>query len=168
MRSVVNRNGIKILDRRATARERFERMETRLNKYGSQCSYCNSSLSHSTFSIDHVFPVAHGGSNARDNRVACCKKCNGIKADCLLDEFAVRFEAYYGRPLQFTPPAIYNVFVELYKFRGLRPRRRVTAGRPCRVCGEPVQSTDFRRVHTFCLVAEPFEPKTEDRMDWCY
>lgn len=46
------------------------------------CSYCGVQLRpFSTFTIDHVEPVAKGGTNALNNLVAACRSCNSIKGD---------------------------------------------------------------------------------------
>ena len=41
------------------------------------CQYCGENAE----SIDHVTPKSKGGSHEWSNVVACCKKCNLIKAD---------------------------------------------------------------------------------------
>lgn len=42
------------------------------------CRYCRSTEDHLT--VDHVVPVALGGSDDPDNLVACCRECNAGKS----------------------------------------------------------------------------------------
>ncbi len=53
------------------------------------CAYCGEAVTLETATFDHVIPKSRGGSNARGNRVLCCKKCNWLKADRTAAEFAV-------------------------------------------------------------------------------
>ena len=46
------------------------------------CQYCGKNAE----SIDHIKPKSKGGDHEWSNVVACCKKCNLIKADKLLHE----------------------------------------------------------------------------------
>jgi 5-methylcytosine-specific restriction endonuclease McrA len=47
-----------------------------------RCQYCGSNAE----SIDHVVPRSRGGEHIWTNVVACCRKCNTIKASRLLSE----------------------------------------------------------------------------------
>lgn len=49
-----------------------------LRRDNHTCRYCRSA--DNPLTIDHVTPVALGGSDAPDNLVACCKDCNNGKA----------------------------------------------------------------------------------------
>jgi hypothetical protein len=50
---------------------------------GGRCEYCksNAEFSQDTFSIDHIHPLAEGGSDDPDNYAFCCQGCNGPKQD---------------------------------------------------------------------------------------
>ena len=51
------------------------------NKSHGFCWYCGIEMHPFTnFHVDHVWPVADGGSNQIDNLVPCCKPCNSRKA----------------------------------------------------------------------------------------
>jgi len=52
-----------------------------------KCGYCETPLSMSTCTVDHVIPRAKGGTNGLDNTVAACKTCNNRKGDMSLDAF---------------------------------------------------------------------------------
>ncbi len=65
----------------------LNRFHMRRKMYGYFCAYCRIDLTFETFSLDHVYPTDLGGSNAAENKVACCKTCNGLKLNMLLDEF---------------------------------------------------------------------------------
>lgn len=43
-----------------------------------RCCYCG--IKSKTLTIDHVIPRSRGGMTDFDNCVACCKKCNDLKA----------------------------------------------------------------------------------------
>lgn len=47
------------------------------------CVYCGNEA---FLNIDHVIPVAMGGSNDEDNLVACCEDCNQTKSKYLPSE----------------------------------------------------------------------------------
>jgi len=47
----------------------------------STCQYCNTKLTASQVTVDHVLPKAQGGITSFTNCVVCCHLCNNIKAD---------------------------------------------------------------------------------------
>lgn len=49
------------------------------------CAYCGAQLSERTFTVDHVFPVAHGGTDDFDNLTVACRPCNSRKGARLID-----------------------------------------------------------------------------------
>lgn len=56
------------------------------------CWYCQNAFSPSRIrTTDHKIPVSRGGTNARENKVACCLPCNQEKADLTHIEF-IRFK----------------------------------------------------------------------------
>ena len=54
------------------------------------CQYCGSSAE----SIDHIIPKSKGGENVWSNVVACCKRCNLIKADKLLSQTILKLKTF--------------------------------------------------------------------------
>lgn len=50
------------------------------NLYGGICQYCHKEIRFSIATKDHVSPRSKGGSNADNNIVLACKKCNNKKA----------------------------------------------------------------------------------------
>lgn len=48
------------------------------------CTYCGENLTSVTLVIDHVFPLAKGGTHSVDNIVVSCKSCNSSKGAKLL------------------------------------------------------------------------------------
>ena len=52
------------------------------------CQYCGDSAE----SIDHIMPKSKGGSHEWSNVVACCKKCNLLKADKLLGKTSLHLQ----------------------------------------------------------------------------
>jgi len=47
-----------------------------LSRDRQACVYCTAALSEETFVLDHLVPVANGGTNRRHNLVAACDVCN--------------------------------------------------------------------------------------------
>lgn len=50
------------------------------------CTYCGKFCLEPE--LDHVIPRAAGGDNSNNNIVVCCGRCNRMKADSTLEEFA--------------------------------------------------------------------------------
>lgn len=45
------------------------------------CVYCTAALSEDNFVLDHLVPVAKGGTNRKHNLVAACEDCNRRRSD---------------------------------------------------------------------------------------
>jgi hypothetical protein len=56
-----------------------------LQRDGFACHYCGRKAPEVELHVDHVIPVAEGGSSDDDNLVAACTDCNHGKADVLLE-----------------------------------------------------------------------------------
>lgn len=54
---------------------------TVLVRDSNTCVYCTTALSEDTFVLDHLVPVAKGGSNKKHNLVAACEVCNRRRSD---------------------------------------------------------------------------------------
>ena len=54
---------------------------------GRRCVYCATALDFETATLDHVHPLAHGGTNSAGNVVLACTHCNSLKSDQLPAEF---------------------------------------------------------------------------------
>lgn len=52
-----------------------------LRAAGWRCRYCGISSDMAPLEVDHIVPVAHGGSNAESNLIAACWSCNNGKRD---------------------------------------------------------------------------------------
>jgi 5-methylcytosine-specific restriction endonuclease McrA len=59
---------------------RFKRRMVYRRDHG-RCYYCAEAVTREKFTVDHVVPLARGGTDAASNLVTCCKYCNKIKAD---------------------------------------------------------------------------------------
>lgn len=58
-----------------------------------QCWYCGSHLNpFDNLCIDHVRPLARGGSNEIENLVPCCTYCNQQKGTAMVEEWRVNFQ----------------------------------------------------------------------------
>jgi hypothetical protein len=67
------------------------RLMTNVLERDGVCVYCGEEA---FLNIDHVIPVAIGGSNDIDNLVACCESCNQVKGDALPAE--IEMPIIYG------------------------------------------------------------------------
>jgi hypothetical protein len=69
---------------RPSAKDWAELVELVFSEKGRECVYCDAPAA----TIDHVVPVARGGSNHHANLVPACKTCNSAKgARLLLEEW---------------------------------------------------------------------------------
>jgi 5-methylcytosine-specific restriction endonuclease McrA len=58
-----------------------ERRLVILARDGHTCVYCTAVLSEDSFVLDHLLPVARGGTNKKHNLVAACESCNGRRSE---------------------------------------------------------------------------------------
>lgn len=56
-------------------------------QYGLVCNYCGVSLRGRNISVDHVIPVAFGGTHDIENLKLCCVSCNVKKRTITLEDF---------------------------------------------------------------------------------
>lgn len=54
---------------------------------GRRCVYCATALDFETATLDHVYPLAHGGAHTPGNVVLACTHCNRLKSDLLPTQF---------------------------------------------------------------------------------
>lgn len=57
-----------------------------IQRDGWVCSYCDCDTSIHGHAIDHVIPLAKGGTNELDNLTMSCKSCNSSKGARILGE----------------------------------------------------------------------------------
>lgn len=53
--------------------------------------YCGRPLELDAATIDHVYPLAHGGAHTPGNVVVACAPCNRLKGDLLPHVFFARY-----------------------------------------------------------------------------
>lgn len=70
--------GEKVVNRRQFTQEEREKIK---KKCQGKCACCGCNLSRDNYTVDHVIPIARGGTNDFDNLLPLCKKCNQYKAD---------------------------------------------------------------------------------------
>ena len=58
---------------------------------GRRCVYCAQALDFETATLDHVYPLAHGGVHHPGNVVLACHRCNQLKSDSLPYEFFAEY-----------------------------------------------------------------------------
>lgn len=61
-----------------------------LRDCGRRCVYCAVRLDYEIATLDHVWPIARGGTHTPGNLVAACLACNRLKGDLLPQEFFAR------------------------------------------------------------------------------
>jgi len=57
---------------------------------GRRCVYCARHLDADLATLDHVHPIARGGTHHPGNLVSACAPCNRLKGDMLPHEFFAR------------------------------------------------------------------------------
>lgn len=57
---------------------------------GRRCVYCATALGLENATLDHVIPLARGGTHHPGNLVAACQECNQLKGSLLPTEFFAR------------------------------------------------------------------------------
>ena len=63
------------------------------------CNWCCARLDADAVVIDHILPVAKGGTNDRENLTVSCERCNQIKRDKLPDCAELAINAHMDRLL---------------------------------------------------------------------
>jgi 5-methylcytosine-specific restriction endonuclease McrA len=58
---------------------------------GRRCVYCARPLALEFATLDHVHPVARGGTHNPGNLVTACARCNRLKGDMLPADFFARY-----------------------------------------------------------------------------
>lgn len=69
--------------RRLSAKERREIW----NKTNRRCGYCGARVSLEEMQVDHMRPLARGGSNRSKNLICSCPYCNEYKAARSVEQF---------------------------------------------------------------------------------
>ncbi|MHC4064159.1 MAG: HNH endonuclease [Planctomycetota bacterium] len=89
---------------RVLAFNKLPRQEVKLNRRNiyardqSLCQYCGKRFKPSELSLDHVVPRSRGGTNAWDNMVCCCVRCNVRKGGRTPQEAGMRLIAPPVKP----------------------------------------------------------------------
>lgn len=58
-----------------------------IKRDGCKCGYCFREINKHHLTIDHIVPLAQGGSDSLVNKILCCRKCNELKGDMTVDEW---------------------------------------------------------------------------------
>lgn len=64
-----------------------------LQRDGYECYWCGMDAT----TVDHIVPVAKGGTDDTENLVAACKRCNFSKQDKLPDEFVLQRAGLFSK-----------------------------------------------------------------------
>jgi hypothetical protein len=108
------------------AKRRGVRTQTRvlvLQRDGFRCRFCGTTADEARLQVDHVKPVAQGGTDTLDNLATLCDVCNAGKSDLWLGDYAalimkgaisqppVRQEI--SPPLDYTREALVQILAHL-------------------------------------------------------
>lgn len=69
---------------RPSSREWAALRDAKFTEAGHRCIYCQAT---GPLALDHIVPVARGGSNHPSNLVAACRPCNSSKGSKLIEEW---------------------------------------------------------------------------------
>ncbi|MCA6430306.1 MAG: HNH endonuclease [Cytophagales bacterium] len=76
-------------------RQHYTAMKRQLReKWSYECAYCGAKEKTKELTLDHVIPLAHGGTDDYNNLVPACSRCNLDKSDTPLEEWFVT-KSYY-------------------------------------------------------------------------
>lgn len=75
-----------------------------------RCRYCGRRVPDVTLQVDHVFPVASGGTNEISNLATSCMECNSGKSDQLLDGGTALAEPPVRARLSYLQDLVINRF----------------------------------------------------------
>lgn len=81
------------------------------------CAYCHVGLTDDNRTLDHVIPRARGGSNATENLVLACVKCNREKGDMSVEDYTIWKQAKvvekaYIEKHYRVPPLTHRIVIE--------------------------------------------------------
>jgi len=80
-------------------RERAKAREIRKSRWWQTklslgiCYYCGKKIPAKELTMDHIVPLARGGTSSKGNLAACCKECNNLKKTML----PIEWDAYMER-----------------------------------------------------------------------
>lgn len=72
-------------------------------KYGGRCAYCGAPITYQEMQVDHIVPVANGGTNELTNLNPSCPTCNAFKADKSIKSFRRRLKSLTRRMREEMP-----------------------------------------------------------------
>jgi hypothetical protein len=136
-----------------TKRTRYEV----LRRDGHACRYCGGAAPDVVLTVDHVTPVALGGSDKPENLVAACKDCNAGKSSSSPDETLVEQVSddaiRWSRALREAAEGGMTAFTERDEYR----RRFIQAwahwDKPC----DHLDGGWYGTVSRWCELGLPFE-----------
>ena len=64
-------------------RFRDEFREEHIERHGSYCPACDSTVPFENLSVDHIVPMSRGGRTSRANAAILCRRCNSRKGNSM-------------------------------------------------------------------------------------
>ena len=112
--------------RRRIGKRELEELRTLLaKKQRNRCMYCGKKMEPSYFEVDHMKPVARGGSDRIVNFQLLCAPCNKRKGDRTDGEFRKQYKLTPTRQAKGPPTKVIpqKYFEDLSKQRQVKKRR---------------------------------------------
>lgn len=87
------------VDEEDIRRERAKAREIRKSRWWQTklslgiCYYCGNKTPAKELTMDHIVPLARGGTSSKGNLATCCKECNNLKKTML----PMEWDAYMER-----------------------------------------------------------------------
>lgn len=93
------------------------------------CQYCGERAPDVILHVDHIYPVAAGGTNEADNLITACEACNLGKGAAILDgeaghEMAIACAMMLAACQRFNdnmPPDAFDILCDFSRMGGPRP-----------------------------------------------
>lgn len=86
------------------------------DKYNGRCTYCGRQITWSEFTIDHIVPLANGGTNEIDNLTCSCEHCNYLKGTKNTREFKIFVYTIIANALRFINNGLYDFDTGKFEF----------------------------------------------------
>lgn len=113
-----------------TARERNKARELRRTGWWQallqrgECHYCHKHFPPEALTMDHVIPVARGGTSTRGNIVPACAACNRTKRHLTPVEQTLRALEDEGALPELSPDELFDTLMEIKEERGKRKEKK--------------------------------------------
>lgn len=88
-----------VAGKRANRKKNTRRAKARLLRKDPHCYWCRAPLTRETATLEHIIPLARGGSNGSDNLTIACRGCNADRGHDMPEVFAPEYVGKTGKAL---------------------------------------------------------------------